>query len=58
MNKTDLQDLYNIYTIEELSKMLGCSAPTIYARLKEYNIPLKGQKNKKHARTKLIIDED
>lgn len=57
MRKDDFIDLYNTYSLKELCFMLDCSAPTIYKRLKEYDIPKKGQGKGKRRRSKLVIEE-
>lgn len=57
MNKNDLEKLYNTYKLKELVKILKCSVPTIYQRLKEYDIPRKGQGKGERTRKKLIIEE-
>ena len=57
MRKDDFMDLYNTYHIKELCFMLGCSAPTIYKRIKELGIPKKGQGKGKRTRNKLVIED-
>lgn len=57
MKKEDLIDIYMTYSLKETCFMLGCSAPTLYKRLKEYGIQRKGQGRGKRKRRKLIIED-
>lgn len=57
MNKEEFQELYEKYHLSELVKILNCSVPTMYKRLKELNIKRKGRGKGTRTRKKLIIED-
>lgn len=57
MKREEFIQLYNTKTLAELKKILNCSAPTIYKRIKEYNIPKKGQGKGSRQRRKFDLED-
>ena len=55
--KEEFKELYAKYHTRELAKMCDCSVPTLYKRLNEFDIKLKGRGKGTRRRKKLIITE-
>ena len=56
MKKDEFIELYYTCKLSELTKILNCSAPTIYKRINEYGIVKKGQGKGKRGRRKLDLE--
>ena len=57
ITKEEFIKLYQTTDTRTLAEMLDCSVPTIYDRIKEFGISLKGQGKGKRSRRKLIIED-
>lgn len=57
LTKKEFIELYQKYDTRTLAKMLNCSVPTIYKRLEELDVPLKGRGKGKRRKRKLILED-
>ena len=57
LTKNEFIELYQKYDTRTLAQMLNCSVPTIYNRLEELDVPLKGRGKGKRRKRKLILED-
>lgn len=57
LTKKEFIELYQEYDTRTLAQMLNCSVPTIYKRLEELDVPLKGRGKGKRRKRKLILED-
>ena len=57
LTKNEFIELYQKYDTRTLAQMLNCSVPTIYKRLDELDVPLKGRGKGKRRKRKLILED-